>query len=68
MSLRNVQFTKDDYDVLNTGMEKCSRWMTGHATPPMEQATFPKPDELEVDLTNLKNFVKLLDSRLNPKK
>jgi len=54
--LRNVTVTHDDYEAINDGMTKCSKFLNGHEIAPADNAAMPEPDELREDLDALKNW------------
>ena len=55
--------TEDDCEVLDAGMTKCSRWLTGHDHAPAENVPVPEPNELETDIDALETWVSTIRRR-----
>lgn len=60
---RVIDLTEDDWDTLENGMGRCSRWMRGHDQPTYEGSPFPAFTELEKDMDLLSAYVKDLKKR-----
>ena len=53
----------DDCEILNSGMTKCSTWLTGHDVAPAENEPFPNPTELKEDINMFEDWVKRIRKR-----
>jgi len=56
--LKSVEVTTPIYKTIDLNMEKCSKWMSGHAMSRALDANRPSPDEIQDDINNLDAFVK----------
>lgn len=63
LSLRDVVIDPKDYETIDDGMTKCSRYMLGHDTPAASSTPMPEPDELASDIGALDEFRKAIDAR-----
>ena len=52
-----LDITADDYEALDRGITKCSRWMAGHDQAAAENAPLPGPQELKSDIDALDEWV-----------
>lgn len=57
--------TEDDYKTIEAGMDRCSRWMRGHAKPVVDDTPFPEPSELLKDFDFLCNYYETIKKRRN---
>ena len=57
-SLREVIVTHDLYFAIDTGMSRCSSWMTGHDKSKLISDHRPDPDEVAQDIDALEVFAK----------
>ena len=55
--------TPDDCAVLEAGMTKCSKWLTGHDQAPSAPEDTPEPNELRGDIEALENWVATIRKR-----
>jgi len=58
-----ADITKEDCDVFDSGMTKCSRWLPGHDNASAESAPFPNSNELRQDLEALDVWVREINKR-----
>jgi energy-coupling factor transporter ATP-binding protein EcfA2 len=61
--LKKVLIESGDYTVIDSGMSKCSTWMTGHDTAAAIASPTPPADEVERDLASFENFTKTIKER-----
>jgi len=64
-SLREVSFGKSDYDRIEKGMTKCSKWMIGHDLTKKISDNRPVPYELQDDIKKLREFVNAIKTKRN---
>ncbi len=62
-SLKDVIIEKSDYDAIDVGMTKCSKWMIGHDLSKEISDNRPAPFELQEDIKKLREFVDIIKSR-----
>lgn len=60
-----VDITVEDLNALNDGMTKCSRWFAGHDQAAAENAPFPEPDEVKLDIDVFEEWIKEIRRRRN---
>ena len=61
--LRSVQVTTEDYRAIALGMGKCSTWMRGHNKSKALGTDRPGPDEIELDIKQVRDFIKGIHKR-----
>lgn len=62
-SLREVTIEKSDYDTIDEGMTKCSKWMIGHDLSKKITDNRPAPYEFQEDVKKLRDFVSTIKTR-----
>jgi len=62
-SLREVTIVKSDYDTIDEGMTKCSKWFLGHDLSKKITDNRPAPYELQEDVKKLRDFVHAIKTR-----
>ena len=62
-SLREVTIEKSDYDTIDQGMTKCSKWLIGHDLSKNITDNRPAPCELQEDVKKLRDFVSTIKTR-----
>ncbi|WP_419939704.1 AAA family ATPase [Candidatus Palauibacter sp.] len=60
-----ADITSSDLDAIDAGMTKCSTWMSGHDSPPADNAPVPGPDEVAEDIEALAGWVGEIRARRN---
>ncbi len=55
--------SEQDFKVLEQGMTKSSKWLSGHDLARAENEDIPNPDELEHDIKSLNDWVKNINDR-----
>ncbi|MEN6547636.1 MAG: AAA family ATPase [Armatimonadia bacterium] len=60
-----VDLLPEDWQILNEGMSRTSRYLPGHDNPRPVGEPMPSPNEFEVDLARLSEYRKTLNSRRN---
>ena len=63
LSLREVVIEKSDYNTIEEGMSKCSKWMIGHSLSREITDNRPAPHEFQEDVKKLRNFDSSMRSR-----
>ena len=58
-----LDITADDYEALDRGITKCSRWIAGHDQAAAENAPLPGPQELKSDIDALDEWVAAIRQR-----
>lgn len=53
----------EDYALIDEGMSKCSKRMTGHDSAPAENSPFPNPEDLLSDIDELAGWAKAVRKR-----
>ncbi len=61
--LNEVVIGKSDYDAIDEGMSKCSKWFLGHDLSKKIVDNRPAPSELQEDVKKLKDFVSIINTR-----
>lgn len=62
-SLRDVVIEQSDYNTIEEGMTKCSKWMIGHDLSKQISDNRPAPHELQEDVKILKDFAHTMKTR-----
>ncbi|MBK9105111.1 MAG: hypothetical protein IPL92_11235 [Saprospiraceae bacterium] len=58
-----ADITKDDCDIIENAMTKCSAWLPGHDTAPAARSPIPEPDELKADIDSLEKWMEEIRKR-----
>lgn len=62
-SLKEVTIKTSDYDAIEEGMTKCSKWLIGHDRSKNITDNRPAPCELREDVKKLRDFVTAIKTR-----